>query len=306
MLADPRAEALSDHFAYRWLELNKLAGLVPDNLAYPEFDENLREAMEQETRLFVASQLREDRGVMELLTADYSYINDRLAKHYGIPHIYGNHFRKVTLNDGARGGLLGQASVLSVTSYPTRTSVVMRGRWLLANILGAPPPAPPPNVPALEETVAGEKPKSLRERMELHRKDPACASCHQRMDPLGFALENFDALGKWRTESDGLPVDAAASLPDGSEFEGVTGLRALLQGHKEDFARTLTAKLLGYAIGRGVEHTDLPAVRQIVRDAAANDYRWSSIVLGIVNSPPFRMGTAGASKPVEVAENRKK
>ena len=304
MLKDPRADALVSNFAHRWLELNKIAGLAPDALAYPWFDENLRNAMEQEKHLFIVSQLREDRRVTELLTADYSFLNERLATHYGIPNVYGNHFRRVTFEDGVRGGLLGQASVLSVTSYPTRTSVVIRGRWLLANLLGSPPPPPPADVPGLEEAGANGQPRSIRERMKRHRSNPVCASCHQRMDPLGFALENFDALGGWRTEAYGVPVDASASLPDGTRFEGVTGLRSLLQDREEAFVRTVTAKLLGYAIGRGLTYADLPAVRQIVRDSAASGHRWSSLVLGIVWSTPFQMGIVERDQAVTVAERR--
>ena len=295
MLRDPRAAALVENFAHRWLELNKIAGLSPDALAYPEFDENLRQAMAQETQLFLASQIREDRGVMELLTADYTFLNERLATHYGVPNIYGNHFRRVTFDDAVRGGLLGQASVLSVTSYPTRTSVVLRGKWVLANLLGSPPPPPPADVPGLEEAGATGQPRSLRGRMELHRANAVCAACHARMDPVGFALENFDALGKWRTDADGVPVDASASLPDGTRFEGVAGLRALLTDREEDFVRTLTGKLLGYAIGRGLDHNDLPAIRRIVRDAAPTGHRWSSLVLGIATSTPFRLAARGES-----------
>ena len=287
MLRDPRANALVEGFATRWLELGKIAGFVPDTQLYPEFDENLREAMAEETRLFVADQLRQDRSVADLLLADYTFANDRLAQHYGIPSVYGSHYRPVKFNDGRRGGLLGQASILSVTSYPNRTSVVMRGRWLLANMLGAPPPPPPLDVPALKEPGVEGQPKSLRERMEVHRKNPVCASCHQRMDPLGFTLENFDAVGKWRSEADGVPVDPNASMPDGTRFAGVEGLRTYLAEHKEDFARTLSAKLLSYAMGRGVEYYDQPAIRKIARDAAAKDYRWSSVILGVVNSTPF-------------------
>jgi hypothetical protein len=202
--------------------------------------------------------------------------------------VYGSHYRPVKFTDGRRGGLLGQASILSVTSYPNRTSVVMRGRWLLANMLGAPPPPPPLDVPALKEPGVEGQPKSLRERMEVHRKNPVCASCHQRMDPLGFTLENFDADGKWRSEADGVPVDPNASMPDGTQFTGVEGLRTYLAEHKEDFARTLSAKLLSYAMGRGIEYYDQPAIRKIARDAAAKDYRWSSVILGVVNSPSFR------------------
>jgi mono/diheme cytochrome c family protein len=301
MLADARSKSLVDNFANRWLELNKLSGLVPDTELYSEFDENLRGAMAEETRIFIESQMRADRSVIDLLSANYSFLNERLAKHYGIPNVYGNNFRKVTFTDGIRGGLLGQASVLAVTSYPNRTSVTIRGRWLLSNILGAPPPPPPLDVPALKEAGANGQPRALRERMELHRKDAACASCHQRMDPLGFSLENFDAAGKWRTVSDGAPIDASAMMPDGARFNGVGGLRELLVSHKEDFARTFTSKLLAYAIGRGMEDDDLPAIRSIVRDAAPADYRWSSIILGIVNSPPFSMGVVTNGEPVTAA-----
>jgi hypothetical protein len=287
MLRDPRANALVDGFATRWLELSKIAGFVPDTHLYPEFDENLREAMATETKLFVADQIRQDRSVADLLLADYTFANDRLARHYGIPNVYGSHYRPVKFSDRRRGGLLGQASVLSVTSYPNRTSVVIRGRWLLANMLGAPPPPPPLDVPALKEPGEEGQPKSLRERMEVHRKNPACASCHQRMDPLGFSLENFDAVGKWRVEADGVPVDPTAALPDGSQFAGVEGLRTYLADHKEDFVRTLSSKLLAYAMGRGIEYYDQPAIRKIAREAAPNDYRWSSVILGVVKSTPF-------------------
>jgi len=287
MLKDPRSNALVEGFATRWLELSKLAGFVPDTHLYPEFDENLREAFGTETRMFVADQLKQDRSVMDLLTADYTFVNDRLAKHYGIPDVYGSHYRPVKLTDRTRGGLLGQGSVLSVTSYANRTSVVMRGRWLLANMLGAPPPPPPLDVPALKEAGAEGQPRSLRDRMELHRKNPACASCHARMDPLGFTLENFDAVGKWREEADGTSVDPSASMPDGTKFAGIDGLRTYLTDNKEDFVRTLGGKLLAYAIGRGIEYYDQPAIRKIARDAAADNYRWSAVILGIVSSTPF-------------------
>jgi hypothetical protein len=244
MLRDPRSDALVNNFASRWLELSKIAGVVPDTDLYREFDENLRDAMDRETRLFVGDQLHNDRSVMELLTANYSFLNQRLATHYGVPDVYGDHFRKVTFTDGRRGGLVGQGSILTVTSYGNRTSVVMRGRWVLANLLGTPPGEPPADVPALKEAGMDGAPRSLRERMVVHRKNPVCASCHLRMDPIGFSLENFDATGKWRVESDGAPIDAAASLPDGTKFEGVAGLRALLVSHKDDFVRTLSSKLL--------------------------------------------------------------
>jgi len=290
MLADSRSKALVGNFVGQWLQMSKLTGLVPDVDAFPDFDENLREAMRQETAEFVASQMREDRSVLELLTANYSYLNERLARHYGIPNVYGNHFRKVTFTDGVRGGLLGQASILTVTSYPNRTSVVLRGKWLLANMLGAPPPPPPADVPSLKEAGQDGQPRSLRDRMDRHRNSPACAGCHQRMDPLGFSLENFDALGKWRTVADGEKVDVSASLPDGTTFEGVAGLRNLLLNHKNDYVRTLTEKLLAYSIGRGIEYHDFPAIRKIARESAPGDYRWSSVVLGIVRSTPFSMG----------------
>jgi mono/diheme cytochrome c family protein len=288
MLADPRAQALVDNFAAQWLSIGKLAGVVPDVDAYPEFDENLRDAFRQETRTFIESQLREDRSVIDLVTANYSYVNERLARHYQIPHVYGSHFRRVTFTDGVRGGLLGQGSVLTVTSYPNRTSPVLRGRWLLDNVLGAPPPPPPPDVPLLSESSAA-KTASMRQQMEAHRKSPSCAVCHVRMDPLGFSLEQFDALGKWRTASDGIAVDASAALPDGTRFEGITGLRQVVASHPDDFARTFTQKLLAYAVGRSLDAHDQPAVRQIARTAAVQGYRWSSIITGIVTSTPFTM-----------------
>jgi hypothetical protein len=290
MLADPRAQALVDNFAAQWLSIGKLAGVVPDVDAYPEFDENLRDAFRQETRTFIESQLREDRSVIDLVTANYSYVNERLARHYQIPHVYGSHFRRVTFTDGVRGGLLGQGSVLTVTSYPNRTSPVLRGRWLLDNVLGAPPPPPPPDVPLLSESSAA-KTASMRQQMEAHRKSPSCAVCHVRMDPLGFSLEQFDALGKWRTASDGIAVDASAALPDGTRFEGITGLRQVVASHPDDFARTFTQKLLAYAVGRSLDAHDQPAVRQIARTAAVQGYRWSSIITGIVTSTPFTMST---------------
>jgi mono/diheme cytochrome c family protein len=301
MLRDPRSTALVDNFATRWLELSKLAGVVPDTELYPEFDENLRDAMEQETKLFVASQIRDNRSLVELLSANYSYLNERLATHYGIRNVYGNHFRRVPFTDGRRGGLLGQSSLLTVTSYPNRTSVTMRGRWLLANLLGAPPPPPPPDIPALKEAGAEGQPRSLRERMEMHRSNPSCASCHRRMDPLGFSLENFDAVGKWRTSSDGAPIDPSASFPDGTTFDGIGGLRTLLVSHKDEFVQTLSGKLLAYAVGRGLDYHDVPAIRRIVRETAPSDYTWSSVVTAIVKSTPFSMGVA-SGEPRSTAE----
>jgi len=290
MLADRRATALVDNFVAQWLQLGKLASAAPDAEVYPEFDENLRHAMREETKAFVADQLRNDRSILEMITANYSYLNERLATHYGIPDVYGSRLRKVTFPDGRRGGLLGQGSLLTVTSYPNRTSVVLRGKWLLAALLGAPPPAPPPDVKPLKEAGEDGQPRSLRKRMQEHRDNPVCATCHERMDPLGFSMENFDALGKWRTIADGESVDASASLPDGTEFDGIPGLRRMLVSQKDDYVRTFSAKLLGYAIGRGVEYYDQPAIRRIARDGAAAGSTWSSLILSVVKSTPFRMG----------------
>ena len=290
MLADSRSRSLVDNFVGQWLQLGKLTALVPDPDAFPEFDENLRDAMRQETEELVSHHIAEDRNVLDLLTANYSYVNERLAKLYGIANVYGNHFRRVTFEDGMRGGLLGQASVLTVTSYPNRTSVVLRGKWLLANVLGTPPAPPPADVPSLKDPGQDGQPRSLRDRMEKHRSNPACTGCHQRMDPLGFALENFDGLGKWRTTADGETVNASAALPDGTNFVGVSGLRDFVAKHKEDYVRTVTEKLLAYAVGRGIESFDMPAIRKIARESAASDHRWSSLVLGVVRSTPFSMG----------------
>lgn len=290
MLADPRANALIENFFGQWLLLRNMDAASPDPDAFLDFDENLREAMTRETALFVESQIRDDRGVLDLLRADYTFVNARLARHYGIPNVYGNHFRRVVV-DGERRGLLGQGSILTVTSYPNRTSPTKRGLWLLENLLGAPPPPPPPDVPGLPDADHGETGRSLsmRERMEVHRTSPVCASCHARMDPLGFSLENFDGIGAWRTDEDGAPINAASTLPDGTRFEGPSGLRDLLLGQEERFVETVTEKLLTYALGRGVEYYDGPAVRAITARAAANDYRWSSLIVGIVDSTPFQM-----------------
>ncbi len=292
MLRDPRARALVDNFAFQWLKIGKVAGVVPDVDAFPDFDENLRRAMLEETRLFLADQLRADHGVLNLVTANYSFLNDRLARHYGVPGVYGSHFRRVPFAAGTRGGVLGQASVLTATSYPNRTSPVLRGKWMLDTLLGAPPPPPPADVPTLEEAAAKDRPTTLREQMEAHRRSPACASCHVRMDPLGFSLEHFDALGRWRDATPAGPIDATAVMPDGARFEGAAGLRTFLSTHREDFARTFTEKLLAYAVGRGLDARDLPAVRRIVRDAATSEYRWSALITGVVRSPPFSMATA--------------
>ena len=289
MIADPRSKALVDNFAGQWLAVRNVRDVVPDSQLFPEFDENLREAFAQETELFMESQLREDRSLLRLLDADYTFVNERLARHYGIPNVYGNRFRRVRFPDAARGGLLGHGSILTVTSYPNRTSPVLRGKWLLDNFLGTPPAAPPPDIPSLRENTATRTPTSVRERLEEHRRNPACAVCHAPMDPLGFALENFDAIGAWRTTDALSPVDASASLPDGTRFRGPAGLRALLLSKREQFVRTVTEKLLTYALGREIEYYDAPVVRQITRTAAADDYRWSSVILEIVKSMPFQM-----------------
>ncbi len=288
MLGDPRLSALVENFAGQWLYLRNLRGVAPDPDAYPEFDDNLREAFRRETELFVESQLRDDRSVVELLTADYTFVNERLARHYEIPGVYGNHFRRVSLGDGVRAGILGHGSILTATSYPNRTSPTLRGKWVLENLLGAPPPAPPANVPDLDESDA-ISPRSVRERLEMHRANPVCASCHAQMDPLGLALEPFDAIGGFRTHDGDAAIDASATLPDGSSFVGPAGVREHLLERQERFVSALTEKLLTYALGRGLEAYDAPAVRRIVRDTEQEDHRWSSLVTGIVESVPFRM-----------------
>jgi cytochrome c5 len=290
MLADDRAGALITNFAGQWLYLRNLRGHAPDPDLFVDFDDNLREAFQRETELFLESQLHEDRSVVDLLRANYTFLNERLARHYGIPGVYGSHFRRVQLPDDRRAGLLGQGSILTVTSYAHRTSPVVRGKWLLENLLGAPPPPPPANVPALKENNEGGKPTSVRERLEEHRKNPVCASCHARMDPLGFALENFDAIGRWRAvDESGKPVDASGVLPDGTKFQGPAEFRRVLLAHRDEFVSTLTEKLLTYALGRGLESYDMPAVRAILRQAKADDDRWSSLIRGIVASVPFQM-----------------
>ena len=291
MLADPRATTLVKNFFEQWLALRSLATVMPDEATYRDFDESLRDAFKRETELFLESQLREDRGVMELLGANYTFANERLARHYGIPNVYGSRFRRVTLaDDEQRGGLLGHGSVLLVTSTPTRTSPVLRGKWLLTSIMGTPPPPPPPDVPALSERGEGGVPASVRELLEAHRANPVCASCHAQIDPLGFALENFDAIGAWRGATEtGAPLDASGELLDGRSFTGLAGLRQVLMRRPEDFVRPVTEKLLAYALGREVRYYDMPIVRGIVRDTASTDYRWSSIILGIVQSAPFQM-----------------
>ena len=289
MLADPRAANLASNFAGQWLHLRSLESFSPDARLFPDFDDNLRQALRTETELFVGSIVAQDRSVLDLIRADYTFLNERLAKHYGIGGVYGTRFRRVELGENSRrGGLLRHGSVLTVTSYPTRTSPVLRGTWVLENIFGAPPPAPPPNVPALDNAVSAALP--MRERLSAHRDNPACASCHRTIDPVGFALENFDTLGRWRDYADGVPVDAAGGLPGaGESASGPGGLEESLLAQPELFAATLTRKLLTFALGRGVEYYDAPAVRKILREAELEQYRFSALVLGIVKSVPFVM-----------------
>ncbi len=294
MLADPRSGSLVDDFATQWLHLRNLEDVKGDPVPFPDFDDNLVEAFRQETRLFLASNLGEDRSVLDLLDADYTFVDERLARHYGIPGVYGSRFRRVTLPDREqRGGLLGHGGLLALTSYPTRTSPVLRGKWLLDTILGAPPPSPPADVPALPERGEGGYTTSVRERLERHRQAPACATCHASIDPPGFALEQFDGLGVWRTQDEfGNPIDANATMPNGRTVAGMSGLRALLLERPEQFAGTVTEKLLSYALGRGLEHGDKPTVRAIVRAAEPDDYRWSALIAGIAKSPAFLMRNA--------------
>jgi cytochrome c5 len=288
LLADPRSEALVANFAGQWLQLRNLRASLPDQNEFPDFDDNLRQAFKRETELLFDSIIRENRNVTDLLTADYTFVNERLAAHYGIPNIYGSHFRRITVTDEARKGLLGKGAILLVTSQPDRTSPAVRGKWILDNLLGAPPPPPPANVPPLEAS-RGSKPRTLREQMEAHRANPVCASCHKLMDPLGFALENFDAVGAWRSLDAGSPIDASGQLTDGTKVDGVASLRQALMTRPEVFVETFAEKLLTYALGRGLDYRDRPAVRAIVRQAAAEDYRFTALVTAMVKSTPFQM-----------------
>jgi len=296
MLADPRARtALVQNFFEEWLQTRNVWLLTPDlNQKFPWFDDNLRVAFVREMELFLDTQLKENRSIVDLLTSDQTFLNEQLARHYGVAGVYGSHFRRVTLTDENRFGLLGKAAVLSVTSYSTRTAPTIRGKYLLETILAAPPPPPPPNIPALEESSKDGKPRSVREMLEIHRTNSMCASCHSRMDPLGLSLENFDAIGQWRTMDAGTPVNASGVLLDGTTVDGPAALARALVAQKEQFVRTVAAKLLTYGIGRGLEHADAPAIRGIVRASAADDYRWSSMMLALVKSAPFRMRRAGS------------
>ncbi len=291
MLADPRAETLTTNFAGQWLHLRNLETAAPNLRRFPDFDDNLRQAFRRETELLFGSVVGEDRSILDLLQADYTFLNERLARHYGIPGVYGSGFRRVELPAGSpRGGLLGHGSILTVTSYATRTSPVLRGKWILDNLIGMPPPPPPASVPPLEEPEPGVAARSMRERMEAHRVNPACAACHRLMDPAGLSMENFDAIGRWRDRGeDWGPIDARGSIPGGGDFDGMAGLRDAVLARPHVFAGTVAEKLLTYALGRGLNHNDGPAVRRIVRDAAGDDYRFSSLVLGIVESIPFQM-----------------
>ncbi len=295
LLADPRARtSLVQNFFAEWLQIRNVRLLNPESTKFPWFDDNLRAAFVKEIELFLDAQLKEDRSIVSLLTSNETFVNEQLARHYGIPDVYGSHFRRVTLTDENRFGLLGKASVLAVTSYTTRTSPTIRGKWLLENILAAPMPAPPPNIPALEASNKDGKPLSVREMLEMHRANPACASCHARMDPLGFSLENFDAIGQWRTTDAGKAINASGVLLDGTQVTGPAALQHALVAQKQQFVRAVTEKLLTYSLGRGLEYYDAPAIRGIVRGAAADDYRWSSVVLGIVKSAPFQMRRSGS------------
>jgi cytochrome c551/c552 len=297
MLADSRSQALVDNFAGQWLYLRNLRGVAPDLEEFPNFDDNLRQAFKKETELFFGSILHEDHNVLDLMNANYTFVNDRLARHYGIPNVAGSQFRRVPVTDDARRGLLGQGSLLTVTSVATRTSPVQRGKWLLENIFGTPPNPPPAGVPPLKENASGAKQMTVRERMEKHRENPTCASCHKVLDPLGFALDNFDAIGAWRTlGEDGTPIDASGVLADGTKVNGAVDLRNAILSRPNVFVGTMTEKLMIYALGRGLEYNDMPAVRGIVHSAAGKDYRFSALVMGVVKSAPFQMRR---SQPLE-------
>ena len=290
MLRDSKASALVTSFAGQWLGMRKAQSLVPDANIFPEFDENLRRALMRETTLFVESQMAADRPIIDLIGADYSFVNERLAQHYGLRGIAGERFQRVTFHDGIRGGILGQGTLLMATSYPDRTAPVVRGFWVLESLLGMPPPPPPPGIPDLKTVTDDGRPLSMRGQMERHRENPSCAVCHVRMDPLGFSLENFDAIGRWRQTSGGLPVDASAVFADGTPIDGVAGLRAFVLKHQDRYVHTFVSKMLTYALGRQLTYRDEPAIRRIVREAAPSGYRWSAIIRGIVSSTPFQMG----------------
>jgi mono/diheme cytochrome c family protein len=301
MLADPKADAMVSNFAGQWLYLRNLKNQIPNSLTFPDFDDNLRQALQRETELFFGSIMREDRNVLEFMTADYTFVNERLALHYGIPNIKGSHFRRIPVTMEARKGLLGQGSILMVTSHTDRTSPVVRGKWILENLLGAPPPPPPAMVPPLNESAQreGGKVLSMRERMEEHRSNPACSGCHTIMDPIGLAMENFDAVGAWRSHEGRVPIDASGQLLDGTKVDGIVELRRALLKQPERFAGTVTEKLLIYALGRGLGYYDMPAIRSIVRESARNNYKFSSLITGVVKSTPFQMRVKAAAEKAE-------
>jgi hypothetical protein len=301
MLGDPRARALVDNFAAQWLQLRNLQRVTPDNDLFPEFDDNLRQSFRREVEMLFATIMREDSSVLDLLTADYTFVDERLARHYGIPNVYGSQFRRVPVTDEARKGLLGKGAMLLVTSNADRTSPVVRGKWILDNLLGMPPPSPPANVPPLAPVADDGRPRSIREQMVAHRGSPVCASCHKLMDPIGLALENFDAVGRWRTNDVAGPIDATGDLLDGTHVNGVVELRQALLKRPDVFVGTMTEKLMTYAINRGVDASDMPTVRSIVRDVSKQDYRFSSLVLGIVKSPAFQMRTKARASVAAVA-----
>jgi hypothetical protein len=310
MIADKRADALVSNFVGQWLQLRNLESKVrPDILQFPDFDDNIREAFRRETELLFAHILRNNRSVLELLNADYTFVNERLARHYGIPGVYGARFRQVKVTDPNRRGLLGHGSILSLTSVATRTSPVFRGKYVLSTFLNTPPPPPLPNVPALEEAGKGtaNAPKTVREQLDLHRANAVCASCHRVIDPVGFALENFDSVGQWReSDVDGKPLDTAGVLADGSKINGPVALRNVILSRPEAFATTFTERVMTYALGRGIEPADMPVIRSIVRKASRNDYAFGAIIMGIVDSAPFQMRTRleSAERPNRVAEAR--
>jgi hypothetical protein len=307
MLASPMAKSLVTNFGFEWLKVREIAALDPDMVVYPSFDASLRNAFRREMELFLDSVFREDRSALDLLTANYTFVNERLATHYGIPDVRGDQFRRVTLTDSRRWGLLGKGAVLMVTAYPNRTSPVLRGAYILENITGTPPSPPPPNVEAFKENKEGEKAKTVREIMEQHRANPSCNACHGVMDPLGFSLENFDTIGAWRAKDRfaGTMIDASGKLVDGTSVSGPDDLRKALMTRPEQFVQTMTEKLLMYSLGRGLEPYDLPTVRKIVRDSAKDNYKFSSIVMGIVNSVPFQMSKVPVAAPAaQVAQTR--
>jgi hypothetical protein len=303
MLADPRSVALVGNFTGQWLNVRAIRDVAPIATLYPDFDDSLRGAFQREVELFFASIVREDRSVLDLLTADYTFVDERLALHYGIPNVYGSQFRRVTLGprQDARRGLLGKGALLTVTSQPARTSPVARGKWFLQTFLGVSPPDPPANVPPVkprpEDAAGNKKVPTMRQQMEAHHTNPVCSSCHKIFEPIGLSLENFDAVGMWRTEDEGTPIDASGVLFDGTRITGVDGLRNLLVRYSDQYVRVVTEKMLTYALGRGVEYRDMPMVRSIVHGAAASNYRFSSLVMGIVKSAPFQM----SEKPLRPA-----